>query len=270
MTSINEPKQLWLSYAWLDNDGQDVDFAAQELERAGLIVHLDRWTLIPGKRHWEDIASFITDPMRSDAWALYATQNSLASEPCREEMTYALGRALESRGGTFPIIGIFPGGLATDLIPPAIKSRLYVLTTEQAWAERVAAAARGKPFKQASDLIEPYELREHGSESSGSYYIETRPRSGLWSFPFIGVPQDEVPDLLPGSSPKPRIYLNPKYLPPGPGGSVTQRWEGQRDGWSIYGCKGDATPTTSCFLWLKRRPSRITFGDENGRKWVMQ
>ena len=30
----------WLTYAWEDNDRQDVDFIAQELERSGVAIQL--------------------------------------------------------------------------------------------------------------------------------------------------------------------------------------------------------------------------------------
>ena len=73
----------WLSYAWNDNDSSDVDFAAQELIAAGLQIKLDRWDVQAGKRLWEQIEQLIQNPSLSDAWILYATQNSLGSEPCR-------------------------------------------------------------------------------------------------------------------------------------------------------------------------------------------
>lgn len=41
---------LWLTYAWADNKARDVDYVAQELERAGLTVKLDQWNLGAGRR----------------------------------------------------------------------------------------------------------------------------------------------------------------------------------------------------------------------------
>src|SRR6266851_8521471 len=121
---------LWLTYAWIDNADRDVDFVAQQLADAGIEVKIDRWNLEAGRRLWDQIDSFIRDPARSDAWAMYATENSLRSEKCQEEYAYALDRALDTRGGTFPIIGIFPGSVASDLIPAGIKTRLYVSTAD--------------------------------------------------------------------------------------------------------------------------------------------
>ena len=91
---------VWLTYAWEDNKQGDVYFAAQELQRCGLTVKLDRWNISAGRRLWEQIEDFISNPEESDAWLLYATQASLQSEPCKEEFAYALDRALRTRGET--------------------------------------------------------------------------------------------------------------------------------------------------------------------------
>ena len=61
---------IWMTYAWNDNQNKDVEFLAQELQGAGLTVKLDRWNIGAGKRLWEQISSFITDPKESDAWVL--------------------------------------------------------------------------------------------------------------------------------------------------------------------------------------------------------
>src|SRR5689334_16947999 len=95
---------IWITYCWEDNKNRDVDFLAQELQAAGLTVKLDRWTLGAGKRLWEQIEKHIQDSKESDAWLIYATQNSLGSQACREEFSYALDRALQSRTETFPVI----------------------------------------------------------------------------------------------------------------------------------------------------------------------
>jgi hypothetical protein len=109
---------VWLTYAWDDNRTGDVDYVAQEVESDKVNVKLDRWNLRAGKRLWEQIATFISKPAESDAWMIYATQASLASEPCKEELAYALKRALETRTNDFPIIALFPSRLDSDLIPP--------------------------------------------------------------------------------------------------------------------------------------------------------
>jgi hypothetical protein len=98
-------KSARITDAWEDNESGDVACTAQELERVGLTIRLDRWNLGAGLRLWDLIETFIRDEHLSDAWILYATQASLGSEPCREEYTYALNRALRTRGARFPVIG---------------------------------------------------------------------------------------------------------------------------------------------------------------------
>jgi hypothetical protein len=38
--------KLWLTYAWKDNEVEQVDFVAQELRKAGLDVRVDRVALV--------------------------------------------------------------------------------------------------------------------------------------------------------------------------------------------------------------------------------
>ena len=91
---------------------QDVDHVVGELKRVGLDVAFDRAHIIPGQRLWSQIDKGISDP-QTDGWAILATENSLSSEPCLEELAYALDRALRTRGAEFPLIGIFPAPIAS-------------------------------------------------------------------------------------------------------------------------------------------------------------
>src|SRR5688572_7011361 len=91
-------KKLWLTYAWKDNEDRDIDFIVQVLDGLPLDVRFDRRSLVPGQRLWAQIGGAITDPETCDAWAIVLTANSLASQPCIEELSYALGRALDSKG----------------------------------------------------------------------------------------------------------------------------------------------------------------------------
>ena len=50
---------VWITYAWADNERHDIDFIAQELQRAGATVKLDRGNLSAGKRLWEQIDIFV-------------------------------------------------------------------------------------------------------------------------------------------------------------------------------------------------------------------
>ena len=127
---------IWLTYAWADNETGDVDYAAQELAQVGLDVKLDRWNLQAGERLWPQIEAFIQDPARSDAWALYATQNSLGSSyaievrpragtwspffagvPAREKDTVQSSLGYGPRGNPANVTGMLFGsgeGASTD------------------------------------------------------------------------------------------------------------------------------------------------------------
>jgi hypothetical protein len=257
---------VWITYAWKDNETHDVDFIAQELQALGLQVKLDRWNIQAGNRLWTQIEKFIQSDAESDAWILYATQNSLSSEPCREEYSYALDRALSQRGPNFPVIGLFPSPVEKSLIPAGIRTRLYVSTTDPDWKERILAAVQGRSVAIPKPLLEPYSLKVHSVE--GGYLIEVRPRAGVW-FPFsFAVPDDEKekigehrPTFLfaaPGQPPPPpeAFILQFDAIGPSTGGDGT-RW------WTISP-SGEVTPAKSFFIFAKEIPSVIAFGPRNG------
>ena len=75
-------KKLWLTYAWKDNEDQNLDYIVQELDKLDLEVKFDRRNLIPGQRLWDQIGTQITDPEQCEAWGILLTSNSLKSGPC--------------------------------------------------------------------------------------------------------------------------------------------------------------------------------------------
>jgi hypothetical protein len=152
---------VWLTYAWKDNDHRDVDYFAQELETAGLEIKLDRWNLRAGERLWDQIAGFISEPAKSDAWMIFATTHSLSSEPCREELSYALDRALSVRGEAYPIIALFPSSIDSTILPPALRVRWCVSATERDWKERIVAAAQARDPNMKRQQLTPYEVIAH-------------------------------------------------------------------------------------------------------------
>ena len=184
---------IWLTYAWDDNLHSDVDFIAQEIENVGVNVKLDRWNIRAGLRLWDQIEEFIQNKDECDAWVLYATQNSLGSEACKEEFAYALDRALHSRGGNFPIIGLFPSTVDRALIPAAIRVRLFISLTEPDWKERIKAATEGREPSIARTVIDPYYFRLHDDivHQGGKYIFEVRPRAGTWSPVVVAIPVAE-------------------------------------------------------------------------------
>ncbi len=244
---------VWITYAWDDNKDRDVDFCAQELVKAGLDVKLDRWNLGAGKRLWEQIEHFIQDPSLSDGWVLYATQISLGNEKCKEEFAYALDRALDKRGGDFPIIALFPASVDKELIPAGIKTRLFVSITDPDWKERIVAAVQRRSPSITKTLAEPYALAIH--QSGEQLAIEVRPRGGTWS-PFIaGIPIAEKDTVSPhlGFGAAKRIPGAFMLMSCGEGTS--------NDGklW-IMTAGNEATPTQSYYIFCKKLPSLLIFG----------
>lgn len=250
---------VWMTYAWGDNDQGDVDFVAQELVGAGVNVKLDRWNLGAGKRLWEQIERFIQDPRESDAWIFYATQTSLTSEPCREELAYALDRALRARGETFPVIGLVAGAVDNSLLPAAIRTRLYVSLADPNWKERIRAAAERRPPAIGAPRLEPYAMQLHGDPTTGPFVIEVRPRAGSWS-PFVAaIPMSERDRVKMGT------MHGPRGRPPMMGALMGVREGASDDGkWWIRESMNEATPTQSYFIRCAAVPSHLAFGEPGG------
>jgi hypothetical protein len=253
--------KLWITYAWADNKAQDVDFLAQELGGAGLEIKLDRWNIGAGKRLWEQIEHFICSPGESDAWVLVATENSLASEPCKEEFAYALDRALKSRGQKFPVIGLFLSDVDDSLIPAGIRTRLFVSVTDPDWKERIVAAAEGRQHAINRPTVEPYFLQVHPPKAGQmEFAIEVRPRAGVWA-PFLaGIPMAEKTQL------NPHIMVGPRGVPTSSGMLVNCGEEATQDQklWLMF-AGNQATPTQSYYIWCSRLPSELIFGVNSGQ-----
>jgi hypothetical protein len=262
---LPKKKSIWLTYAWNDNLDGDVDFTAQELIRRGLDVKLDRWNLTAGKRLWEQIESFIQDPSKSDGWLLYATQESLGSQACKEEFAYALDRALHTRGGDFPVIALFPAPVDDSLIPAGIRTRLFVSLIDPDWKERIVAAVEKRQPSIEKKYIEPYDLTIHklGEQLGGeSYAIEVRPRAGTWA-PFLaGIPLKEKESV------SPHLYHGAAKRPPiGTfGGMLLNHYEGvsQDSRLWLIAAANEATPTQSYYILCRKLPSLLVFGVDGG------
>lgn len=197
--------KLWLTYAWKDNQDEDVDHVVQELRRVGLEVAFDRAHIVPGQRLWSQIDKGISDP-QTDGWAILATENSLSSEPCLEELAYALDRALRTRGADFPLIGIFPAPIDRAMIPSAIATRLYVNLRQSNWARLIADGVEKKRPTAAIQNVVPFVARMHSL--NGQEVLEVRPRSGRWYPAVIGVPKSgalKVESVMPGPSGHPTL-----------------------------------------------------------------
>lgn len=253
-------KKLWITYAWLDNTSSDVEFLAAELRNAGLDTKLDRWNLAAGKRLWSQIDNFISNPSESDAWLLYATRNSLESEPCREEFAMALDRALRARSESFPVIAVFPDSVEAQLIPAGIRTRLHVSLKDNDWKERVVAAVEGRVLHIIPSALDPFEHKVHKMPGKPyNFVVEVRPRAGVWSPCFVAIPKDEVEQT------RGRFPLVARL---GPRGAVPKGHDFGRfavylsddDKCTICEVDEECTPTRSLFAYFKKLPSLLLFG----------
>lgn len=266
LKEIMIPKKLWLTYSWKDNDDGDVDFLVQSLRGRGLDVHLDRRDIVAGKRLWDQIADAIQNPNKSDGWGFLVSQNSLNSEGCKEELAYALDRALNSRGQEYPLIGIVYGNV-DGIIPPALKIRLHVSLKDNDWLDRIYEGVQGKGLGHIpSKHIDPFFFAIHRLDDE-TFLIEVRPRIGVWA-PFITrIPKASLNDfkgLWHGSS------GGPQYGGPHVGGIL----HGQRDydspdeSYHIYEVSNEASATQSYYLHFTKMPSEIIFGSIKGPQYV--
>ena len=245
-------KKLWLTYAWKDNEAEQVDFIAQELRATGLDVQVDRIALVAGRRLWPQISAHIEKPENSDAWAIYVTENSLRSEACQEELAIALDRALRSRGDTFPMIGIFPAAVDATLVPPAIRIRLYVNLTDSDWAERVRSGVAGEAPAINSKAIPPYVFKAGKFEDK--FYIEIRPRAGRWLPTIVLISPDEIDQLT-------SQVVGPADFVTGSGmihsSMMHRNSDNRHSGWQI---NSPLTAHESLYQFWKKLPSSIAFG----------
>jgi len=257
----------WLTYDWDDNAKGDVDFMAAELTKRGLTVHLDRRKLRAGLPLWDQIKAHISDPTQSDAWIIYATQDSLTSEACLKELVWAFDRAMKQRGTAFPIILLLPATVDHSLVPPTVVARLYVSRKDADWAERVVASAEGRDPNIAIPSPEPFHLEIHtfNAAAGSRYAIEVRPRAGTWC-PFVAaVPIDEKERV------NYRIGFGPAGTPmadalwgvvEGTGTEANVIWA------STIVRMMEATPTMSFYVFVSAFPTRLLFGSEKGPRYI--
>ncbi len=251
---------IWITYAWDDNTQCDVDFVAQELVQVGCQVKLGRWNIRAGRRLWEQIERFI-DETGSDAWLIYATQNSLGNAACKEEFSYALDRVFNRRGNNFPVVARFPGLVDNSLIPAGNRTLLYVSLTDLEWKDRVKAAAEGQS-PLARPQLEPFAIQIHRDKSAvgNRLAIEVRPREGTWSPFFAAVPLSEKdrvqPQIMHG--PRGQVPQGPALLDPGEAPSSSNTW------WVMF-AQNEATPTQSYYIHCNELPSRLAFGVNGGQ-----
>ena len=245
-------KKLWLTYAWADNENSDVEFIAQEIECQSVTTLIDRHQLIAGQRLWQQIGDQISNPEKCDAWAFYVTENSLASEPCREELEYAVGRALQMRGGSFPVIGIFPTPLPSEILPASIRSRLYVCLTDDDWLERVRSGALGQTPQVSRQNIPPLHIGKY--DHNGSTWIEARPRAGRWAPIILGVKMQNESVFA-------KLTHGPAGVPGGSGMAHISTGETHDNRVRIWQLNHNASPIEALHFVCKQFPIRFIVGN---------
>lgn len=257
-------KKLWLTYTWEDNEDKDIDYVIQELDKTDIDVKFDRRNLVPGQRLWTQIGGFITDPNECDAWGIVLTGNSIRSEACIEELSYALDRALSSKGEDFPLFALLHNMSPKDL-PPALKIRLCILLENSDWVKQVVAATKkSAPGLIPSGLSDLF-LKEH--QTSTGYCLEIKPRFERIAPFAVAVDYDE------------KSSGNVTCCHPGPAGKVptghvANNWIDSEitltDGthaW-VWGADNEASSTYSYYLFYKKRPARIWFGHQQNLRML--
>lgn len=175
--------RLWLTYAWKDNELEGVDALIASLKGVGLEVGFDRAKLLAGHSIWQQIAHEISNE-RYDAWAIYATKNSLESPACREELDYALNEALAQNGNSFPLIGIFPEHIDRSNIPAPLRTRKYVVIGGRNWLTEIADGVAGRVSHVPSGQVQPI----WHSYTPSTRVLEFGPRLEPFSYCFAMVP----------------------------------------------------------------------------------
>ena len=172
-------KKLWLTYAWKDNEDKDIDYIIQELDKTDIEVKFDRRNLVPGQRLWTQIGEFVTDQNECDAWGIVLTRNSIDSEACVEELSYALDRALSSKGEHFPLFALLHN-ISPKEVPPALKIRLCILLEDPDWVKQTAAAVE----KFAPGFI-PFGLSDFTKSARMPLAVHGDEWLGVWGSPPI-------------------------------------------------------------------------------------
>lgn len=188
--SCSSIPRIWITYAWVDDEEGDFSYLVQELGDFGIEATYDKVAIIPGRDLWEQIGDKITEG-EIDGWGYLITPHSLESEACREELAYALDRALHSKGRDFPLIGLLHGVRIRD-VPPSLRVRLCVSLANPNWKEEVKAGLEGRPPKISTEPQMQYVWKLHEGYLGNSTLtaIEVRPRFGEVFYWRFVVPKD--------------------------------------------------------------------------------
>lgn len=260
-------KKLWLTYAWKDNEDKDIDFIIQELDKVKSIeTRFDRRNLVPGQRLWQQIGGFITDPNECDAWGIVLTKNSLKSESCIEELSYALERALSAKGSEFPIFALLHNISASEL-PPALKIRLCIPLENNEFLEQVIAAVEKRAPRFSPTDLTDWIFKNHFDSKKNLNVLELRPRFDRISPFAIAVDFDEKDNgNVVNVSSGPANMIPKAFVAFGWIDSETTLSDGTHV-W-MWGANNEINSTNSIYLFYKEKPKRIWYGHQKSLNMV--
>ncbi len=252
------PDPAWITYAWLDNDEGDFDHLVNQLEAAGVPATYDKIALVPGQRLWDQISEQITEGQLA-GWAYLLTPRSVRSEACREELAYALDRALRARSEQFPLIGLLHGVPIED-VPPALRVRLCVDLSSPAWVEEVRAGLERRPPRRPRTETGDLRVAVHNPYQNDPrlYAVEFRPRFGEIRYWRIAYPAGAEP-VHQGTGPA---------AGGGVGASLTEFVEGtvELEGreMKFFGAGNAITPATATYVvFTGENPDFLAFSVAN-------
>jgi len=248
--NMNKPN-IWITYTWKDNEKGNFDYIIQELKAIGIESRYDKIELIPGRHLWDQIGDKIINGPFS-AWCYLITPESLKSKPCKEELAYALHRAMSDKNDDYPLIGLVHGVSISD-IPPALKVRLCVNLADPNWKEQIKAGIEAKPPQSETTSQTQFIYQTYKKDTSIT--IEVKPRFGevmYWRF----------------AIPKNVKVIKWGYGPAGGGsisGSKTNSLEGlqgKANGvpTTYFGTGDKLSPGISAYVVLDEIPDFIGFG----------
>ena len=252
-------KKLWLTYAWKDNEDQNLDYIVQELDKLDLTVKFDRRNLIQGQRLWDQIGAQISDHNLCEAWGILLTGNSLKSGPCMEELAYALDRAIEAKGEQFPMFALMTNSITSKDLPPSLKVRLCIPLINNDWKKQVEAACHQRPTGFTPQNLSEFVMTEHITDNG--FCLEIRPRFDRIAPVAIVVDIDEkLSGNVFDSSLGPAGRVPTGFVAHSRIDSETTLTDGNK-AW-VWGADNETNSTYSYFLFYKSRPKRIWFGHQ--------
>jgi len=251
-------KKLWLTYAWKDNEDKDIDFIIQEINSLKSIdIRFDRKNLIPGQRLWTQIGGIISDPNECDAWGIILTSSSIRSQPCVEELSYALDRALSIKKEQFPLFALLHKVTPSEM-PPSLKIRLCIPLENNDWKKQVEAAVYCRTPGFDPKGLDEWIFKEHRI-SEGTYCLEIRPRFDRIS-PFavvVDYAEKQCGNVI-------KCMVGPSNIIPTSMGAFgwVDSEETLTDGTKVWlwQANNEASSTNSYYLFYNKQPKRIWFG----------